>query len=67
MREVAEKAGVAMSSVSRVMSGHPDVSSAMRNRVLAAVEELGYTTDLLAQSLRLTPDTHRRLRRGRHL
>jgi LacI family transcriptional regulator len=52
MREVAEKAGVAMSSVSRVMSGHPDVSPAMRKRVLAAVEELGYTPDLLAQSLR---------------
>jgi LacI family transcriptional regulator len=52
MREVAEKAGVAMSSVSRVMSGHPDVSPAMRSRVLAAVEELGYKPDLLAQSLR---------------
>jgi LacI family transcriptional regulator, galactose operon repressor len=52
MREVAEKAGVAMSSVSRVMSGHPDVSPAMRTRVLAAVEELGYEPDLLAQSLR---------------
>jgi LacI family transcriptional regulator len=52
MREVAEKAGVAMSSVSRVMSGHPDVSPAMRARVLAAVEELGYSPDLLAQSLR---------------
>jgi LacI family transcriptional regulator len=52
MREVAEKAGVAMSSVSRVMSGHPDVSPAMRARVLAAVDELGYEPDLLAQSLR---------------
>jgi LacI family transcriptional regulator len=52
MREVAEQAGVAMSSVSRVMSGHPDVSSAMRARVLAAVEKLGYEPDLLAQSLR---------------
>lgn len=52
MREVADKAGVAMSSVSRVMSGHPDVSPAMRARVLAAVDELGYEPDLLAQSLR---------------
>src|SRR5579871_4842415 len=52
MREVAEKAGVAMSSVSRVMSGHPDVSPAMRSRVLAAVDELGYEPDMLAQSLR---------------
>ncbi len=52
MREVAEAAGVAMSSVSRVLSGHPDVSDAMRARVMAAVEELGYTPDMLAQSLR---------------
>jgi LacI family transcriptional regulator len=34
------------------MSGHPDVSPAMRARVLAAVEELGYEPDMLAQSLR---------------
>lgn len=52
MREVAELAGVAMSSVSRVLSGHPDVSAEMRERVLAAVGELGYKPDLLAQSLR---------------
>lgn len=52
MREVAERAGVAMSSVSRTISGHPDVSEAMRERVLAAVRELGYTPDLLAQGLR---------------
>lgn len=52
MREVAELAGVAMSSVSRVLSGHPDVSPRMRERVLSAVDELGYKPDLLAQSLR---------------
>ena len=52
MREVAQRAGVAMSSVSRVLSDHPDVSSSMRARVMAAVEELGYQPDLLAQSLR---------------
>jgi LacI family transcriptional regulator len=52
MREVAEMAGVAMSSVSRVLSGHPDVSPAMRQRVMEAVDRLGYQPDLLAQSLR---------------
>lgn len=52
MREVADRAGVAMSSVSRVLSGHPDVSSAMRNRVMAAVKELGYEPNMLAQQLR---------------
>ena len=52
MREVADRAGVAMSSVSRVLSGHPDVSPAMLTRVLAAVAELDYQPDMLAQSLR---------------
>ncbi|MEW2516686.1 LacI family DNA-binding transcriptional regulator [Actinacidiphila alni] len=52
MRQVADRAGVAMSSVSRVLSGHPDVSAAMRSRVMAAVEELGYEPNMLAQMLR---------------
>lgn len=52
MREVAARAGVAMSSVSRVLSGHPDVSPAMSEKVMRAVRELDYQPDILAQSLR---------------
>src|SRR5690242_14769278 len=52
LREVADRAGVAMSSVSRVLSGHPDVSVAMRARVMAVVDELGYVPNMLAASLR---------------
>lgn len=52
MSEVAAHIGVATSSVSRVLADHPDVTPAMRRRVLAAVEALGYQPDLLAQSLR---------------
>jgi LacI family transcriptional regulator len=52
MKAVAERAGVAISSVSRVLSGHPDVSDTMRERVLDAVSALGYEPDVLAQSLR---------------
>lgn len=52
MKAVAERAGVALSSVSRVLSGHPDVSPVMRNRVLDAAASLGYEPDLLARSLR---------------
>ena len=52
MRQVADLAGVAISAVSRVLSGHPDVSATMRERVLTAVNELGYEPDFLAQSLR---------------
>jgi LacI family transcriptional regulator len=52
MREVAELADVAISSVSRVLSGHPDVSAEMKARVLDAVAQLEYEPDFLAQSLR---------------
>lgn len=52
IRQVAKKARVAISSVSRVISGHPDVSPKMRERVQAAVKALGYEPDILAQSLR---------------
>ena len=41
-----------MSSVSRVLSDRPDVSPRMRERVMTAVEQLGYQPDMLAQGLR---------------
>jgi LacI family transcriptional regulator len=52
IHDVAEHAGVAMSSVSRVLTGHPDVSEKMRARVMRSVDELSYEPDWLAQSLR---------------
>lgn len=52
LRDVAQLAGVAVSSASRVLSDHPDVSPRMRRKVMAAVEQLGYEPDFLAQSLR---------------
>jgi LacI family transcriptional regulator len=52
IREVAKRAGVATSTVSRVMNSHIDVSPRMRERVGAAVRDLGYRPDILAQGLR---------------
>jgi LacI family transcriptional regulator len=52
IREVAERAGVAISSVSRVLSGHSDVSPEMRVIVMTAVDELGYRPNILAAGLR---------------
>lgn len=52
IKDVAERAGVSLSSVSRVLDDHPDVSSVMRNRVLDAVMALGYEPDPVAQSMR---------------
>ena len=42
MAEIAESAGVALSTVSYVLSGKRPVSQTMRERVLAAIEELDY-------------------------
>ena len=52
IRDVAERAGVAISSVSRVLSNHPNVSADLRQRVEDAVQALGYERDFLARSLR---------------
>lgn len=52
MKEVAAHAGVALSSVSRVLNDHSDVSESMRKQVLDAIEAVGYEPNLLASSLR---------------
>ncbi|HEX4402626.1 MAG TPA: LacI family DNA-binding transcriptional regulator [Galbitalea sp.] len=51
MREVGLLAGVSHQTVFRVMQGHPKVAQATRDRVMAAVEQLGYTPNLSARSL----------------
>lgn len=52
IKEVARRAGVALSSVSRVLNEHPDVSDSMRARVHEAIAALGYEPNLLAAGLR---------------
>lgn len=52
IRNVAARAGVSISSVSRALNGHPNVSQDLRERVQAAVKELGYRPDFLAHGLR---------------
>jgi LacI family transcriptional regulator, galactose operon repressor len=52
IRDVAAQAGVAISTVSKVLSGQAEVSEVLGDRVRAAAEELGYRPNFLAQSLR---------------
>lgn len=52
IRDVASRANVALSSVSRVLNGHPAVSETLRQRVLSAVAELDYQPDFTATNLR---------------
>ena len=52
IRDVAQRAGVAISTVSKVFSGKGEVMPALRLRVLTAAAELGYQPNYVAQSLR---------------
>ena len=54
IRDVARRAGVAVSTVSRVLNGRPDVSEETRRRVLEIVEECGYVQNDNARSLKRT-------------
>lgn len=52
MRDVAERAGVSVTSVSHVINQTRVVSDDIRERVLTAMDELGYQPNALARSLR---------------
>ena len=52
IKDVAEAAGVSTATVSRVLSNGLHVRPEVRERVLAAVERLGYRPNLIARSLR---------------
>ena len=52
IKEVAERAGVSSSTVSRLLSGKLSVKSETRARIMRAVEELDYKPSLMAKSLR---------------
>jgi LacI family transcriptional regulator len=49
---VAERAGVSIASVSRVLNGHP-ASAHVTDRVHRAADELGYVADATARSLKV--------------
>jgi DNA-binding LacI/PurR family transcriptional regulator len=51
MTDVARAAAVSHQTVSRVLNGHPNVRPATRERVLAAIEALGYRPNLAARAL----------------
>lgn len=52
MSDVAQLAGVSTMTVSRVLNGNPNVTEAVRKRVVAATKKLRYHRNELARSLR---------------
>lgn len=51
VRDVAALAGVSRQTVSRVLNDHPEVAAETKQRVLAAMAELGYRMNNAARSL----------------
>ncbi len=52
IQDVADAAGVSVSTVSRVLNGKDDVSQVTKDNVQRVIEELGYTSSLAARSMR---------------
>jgi LacI family transcriptional regulator len=52
IQDVARTAGVSVSTVSRVLNGKVDVASETQERIQSVIEDLGYTTNLAARSMR---------------
>ena len=51
--DVSKHAGVSIATVSRVLNGNPNVSDKTRRKVLAVMDELGYTPNVFARGLGL--------------
>ncbi|MDR9827628.1 LacI family DNA-binding transcriptional regulator [Vibrio sp. FNV 38] len=51
IKEVSELAQVSQSTVSRTLNGHASVKERNRQKVFAAIEQLGYTPNAFAQAL----------------
>ncbi len=51
IKDVAKRAGVAISTVSKVLNGYPNVSEETRQRVNKAVEELNFVPNSVAAAL----------------
>ena len=52
IQDVAKTAGVSVSTVSRVLNGKVDVASETQERIRSVIDDLGYTTNLAARSMR---------------
>ena len=51
LEEIGKRAGVSRSTVSRVLNDHPDVRTAVREKVEAVIAETGYLPNQAARAL----------------
>ncbi len=53
IKEIAQRCGVSIATVSNILNGKPNASEATRQRVLQVVKELNYTPNSIAKNLKL--------------
>lgn len=58
IRDIAERAGYGVGTVSRVLNGQPNVSEQARERILAVVDRCGYEPNSNARYLKMRSQTH---------
>ncbi|CAM3665281.1 Maltose operon transcriptional repressor [Cohnella lubricantis] len=51
IKDVAKRAGVSPSTVSRVLSNHPRISRETSRKIKEIMEEMGYHSNIMARSL----------------
>lgn len=52
LKEIAERAGVSIATVSYVLNGNAQISAETRMKVEKIIKETGYRSNILAKSLR---------------
>ncbi|MBP3684781.1 MAG: LacI family DNA-binding transcriptional regulator [Oscillospiraceae bacterium] len=52
MKDIAQRCGVSVATVSKALNGQPDIGEETRQRITAVAAELGYTTNSAARALK---------------
>lgn len=52
MKDIAQRCGVSVATVSKALNGQPDIGEETRTRICAVAEELGYMTNSAARALK---------------
>ena len=52
MKDIAQRCGVSVATVSKALNGQPDISEETRSRIEQVARELGYMTNSAARALK---------------
>ena len=52
MKDIAQRCGVSVATVSKALNGQPDISEETRSRIEKTAREMGYMTNAAARALK---------------